>query len=229
MFNATEINSSFRNEHRQSTYERWAASVPASFRFSVKLSQVITHERRLVRVHSVLPPFLDAINALGTKLGALLMQLPPSFEFAPRVAGRFFDRLRKRHAGPVVLEPRHATWFSADAVQILHEYAIGKVAADPPPVESAAIAATWDDATYFRLHGSPCIYYSPYSDTSIKYLAATLTAKSASRTRPVWCIFDNTASGAAAGNALSLVTNLAKTKGSQTIARNKKGGVRPLS
>jgi uncharacterized protein YecE (DUF72 family) len=46
--NAAEINSSFHRPHRRSTYERWAASVPAEFRFSVKLPKTITHERRLV-------------------------------------------------------------------------------------------------------------------------------------------------------------------------------------
>jgi uncharacterized protein YecE (DUF72 family) len=218
VFNATEINSTFRNEHRQSTYGRWAASVPASFRFSVKLPQVITHERRLVRVHTVLPPFLDAISALGTKLGALLMQLPPSFDYTPRVAGRFFERLRKLHAGPVVLEPRHITWFSAAAVEMLNEYAIERVAADPAPVDAAVLAATWSDAPYFRLHGSPRPYYSSYSGASLKRYAASLTAL-ASRTRPAWCIFDNTASGAAAGNALSLLALLAKSNATRTAVR----------
>jgi uncharacterized protein YecE (DUF72 family) len=47
-FNAAEINSSFHRPHRRSTYERWAASVPEDFRFSVKLPKTITHERRLI-------------------------------------------------------------------------------------------------------------------------------------------------------------------------------------
>ena len=34
-FDAVEINSSFYRPHRRATYERWAASVPDAFRFSL--------------------------------------------------------------------------------------------------------------------------------------------------------------------------------------------------
>jgi uncharacterized protein YecE (DUF72 family) len=228
VFNATEINSSFRNEHRQSTYARWAASVPASFRFSVKLPQAITHENRLSRVHKLLPPFIDAVGALENKLGALLMQLPPSFEFSARLTGRFFERLRKMYSGPVVLEPRHLTWFSPKGVAVLNEYSIDRVAADPLPVDEVLIAATWSDAAYFRLHGAPRMYYSAYTSAHLNRLANRLMAATKSGT-PVWCIFDNTASGAAAGNALTLVTKLEKLKSQRRAAPKQKGGSRPLS
>ena len=45
--NAVEINSSFYRPHQPATYARWAASVPESFRFSVKLPKTITHQQRL--------------------------------------------------------------------------------------------------------------------------------------------------------------------------------------
>ncbi|WP_240741042.1 DUF72 domain-containing protein [Deinococcus sp. Arct2-2] len=41
--NAAEINSSFYRPHRQSTYQRWADTVPDAFRFSVKLPRTINH------------------------------------------------------------------------------------------------------------------------------------------------------------------------------------------
>ena len=46
-FNCTEINSSFYRPHMRKTYERWAASTPRNFRFSVKLPKLITQEQRL--------------------------------------------------------------------------------------------------------------------------------------------------------------------------------------
>ncbi|HEY9423039.1 MAG TPA: DUF72 domain-containing protein, partial [Thermoanaerobaculia bacterium] len=46
-FGAVEINSSFHRPHRPATYARWSASVPASFRFSVKVPKTITHGLRL--------------------------------------------------------------------------------------------------------------------------------------------------------------------------------------
>ncbi len=45
--NAVEINSSFYRPHQRKTYERWAQSTPADFRFSVKVPKAITHEARL--------------------------------------------------------------------------------------------------------------------------------------------------------------------------------------
>src|SRR5947209_4980281 len=52
LFKAVEINSCFYRPHRRTTYERWAASVPDTFRFAVKLPKAITHELRLVGAHA---------------------------------------------------------------------------------------------------------------------------------------------------------------------------------
>src|SRR6476661_8928978 len=81
-FNAVEINSSFYRPHRPATYARWAASVPADFRFAVKVPKVATHERRLVDVNDVLDSFLAEATQLGERLGPLLVQLPPSLSFS---------------------------------------------------------------------------------------------------------------------------------------------------
>ena len=75
---ASEINSSFYRPHRLSTYARWARSVPASFRFAVKLPRTVTHERRLVDCDALLAGFLSQVAPLGERLGCLLVQLPPS-------------------------------------------------------------------------------------------------------------------------------------------------------
>lgn len=56
---------------------------------------------------------------------------------------------------------------------------------------------------YCRLHGSPRVYYSAYDAALIDSLALRL--RMATREAgSVWCIFDNTASGAATDNALNL-------------------------
>src|SRR5258708_2979797 len=68
-FNAVEINSSFYRPHRPTTYARWADSVPAGFRFAVKVPREITHERRLVDAAEGLDRFLAEACALGDRLG----------------------------------------------------------------------------------------------------------------------------------------------------------------
>ena len=198
---AVEINSSFYRPHRLETYCRWAGSVGPDFRFAVKLPREITHERRLVEVSSPLLEFAGQIAGLGEKLGVVLIQLPPSLAFDPDAAAPF---LRAAGALPaqLVLEPRHASWF-ADAVDaLLAEHRVARAAADPPPVPEAAVPGGWKGFAYFRLHGSPHIYRSPYQEDAIA--AQARSALRAASTGETWVIYDNTTSGAAAGNALAL-------------------------
>src|SRR6185312_17112458 len=98
------INSSFYRPHRPATYARWAASVPAGFRFAVKVPKEITHTRRLVATAEPLRRFLAEASALGDKIGPLLVQLPPSLAYDSDVAAGFFDALRERFEGSVVCE-----------------------------------------------------------------------------------------------------------------------------
>ena len=219
-FSAVEINSSFIQAHRPETYARWAASVPAGFRFSVKFPKIITHERRLKNVRKMLTPFIDSVSELGDKLGALLLQLPPSFEFNRRLATSFFKLLRTTHMGTVVLEPRHATWFHASALELSKAFGIGYVVADPAPIAGADALEAWTDIAYFRLHGSPRMYFSSYSIEYLDALAARLISVAA-RGIPVWCIFDNTGMGVATGNALDLVHILAAQPKIRGKARRK--------
>jgi uncharacterized protein YecE (DUF72 family) len=193
-FNAVEINSSFYRPHRRSTYERWAAAVPDEFRFAVKVPRTLTHTARLKDV-SLLEAFLQEATGLGGKLGPLLVQLPPSLVFEEGVAGKFFAALRERYAGSVACEPRHASWFGVTAESLLQEFRIARVAADPAPAAGAGRPGGWDGFAYIRWHGSPKIYYSDYSIAQLAELATQLDPGD-------WCIFDNTALGAATPNAL---------------------------
>lgn len=203
VLNAAEINSSFYRSHRASTWARWAASVPPDFRFAVKLPKAITHEHRLVGADDLLDAFLLEIAPLGAKLGCLLVQFPGSFELAPQVVDRFFGLLRARHRGPVVVEPRHAGWFTREAAALLKAHALGRVGADPARVPAAGKPGGAGPIAYWRLHGSPRMYWSPYDDGTLDRVADALREVEP-RVEEAWCIFDNTASGAAAANALAL-------------------------
>jgi uncharacterized protein YecE (DUF72 family) len=201
VFDAAEINSSFHRPHRTSTYQRWAAAVPEVFRFAVKIPKVITHMSRLHDVDLLLDRFLAEVAGLGDKLGPLLVQLPPSLAFVTETAEKFFRDLRARVDTPVACEPRHASWFAPEVDALLNEFRIGRVAADPAPVSDASRPGGWPGLTYFRLHGSPRVYYSAYSDETVEALVAQLAVGSGTGSE-CWCIFDNTAAGAATGNAL---------------------------
>lgn len=202
--NAAEINTSFHRPHRTATYARWAESVPDDFRFAVKLPKAITHQARLVDCEELLVRFAGEVAGLGTKRGPLLVQLPPSFGYPGEAAERFFDTLDDVVGGPAVVEPRHASWYVPEVDAMLAERRIARVVADPPVHEAARMPGGWPGLVYTRLHGAPRVYWSSYDTTQIDALAARIEERDAE----TWTIFDNTASGAALGNALDLSRRL---------------------
>jgi uncharacterized protein YecE (DUF72 family) len=107
----------------------------------------------------------------------------------------------------VVCEPRHGSWFSPAAAQLLHTFQVARVAADPARVPAAAVPGGWPGLVYYRWHGTPEMYVSAYPSAAVEVLAAQVAA--AARTVPTWCIFDNTARGAATMNALELLARQA--------------------
>ena len=227
LFPATEINTSFYRSHQPATYVRWAGSVPAGFRFAVKLPREITHRRKLIDIAEPLDRFLSEIAALGERLGPVLVQLPPSLAYEADVAAAFFDTLRARFDGALVFEPRHPSWFTHEIENILRALRIARVAADPPPVPAAAEPGGWPGLAYWRLHGSPRVYYSDYPADFLDAMAAQLRAAE-QHAAEVWCILDNTASGAACGNALSLMRRVQEGPAAHRRARTSRAKRNPL-
>ncbi|MGA8938983.1 MAG: DUF72 domain-containing protein [Acidobacteriaceae bacterium] len=215
MLNCVEINSSFHRPHMLKTWQRWAASTPAKFRFSVKLPKAITHTAKLRNSGALLQTFFDQVHGLGEKLGPLLVQLPPSLVFDESTAREFFTTLRELHPtsdntphqNHIALEPRHATWFTPAAGRLLRSFAIARVAADPPKGSPAAANPGGSHHLhYYRLHGAPRTYSSDYTEANLTALAQTLRATPPTTT--IWVIFDNTALGHATANALQLINLL---------------------
>ena len=209
---AVEINSSFYKPHQLKTWQRWAASTPAGFRFSVKLPKAISHEARLVGCDDLLDRFLAEISGLGDRLGVLLIQLPPKFEWDAGLFEAFMAALRARSDVTVALEPRHASWFTAEADARLIDLRVARVAADPARVPGAGEPGGWRGLSYYRWHGAPRMYYSAYDTAALQALGGRLDAERR-RGIPIWCIFDNTAASAALGNALALQALTGKTPG----------------
>ncbi|OOG52326.1 DUF72 domain-containing protein [Rhodanobacter sp. C03] len=207
VFNGVEINSSFYRSHQPATYARWASSVPGDFRFAVKMPRTISHQARLFECSTTLHAFLSEVHQLGSKLGCLLLQLPPGLAYTASVALPFFEMLRRLHLGPVACEPRHVSWFAHAVDRQLIDHDISRVAADPAPLPRAAVPAGDPALQYLRLHGSPRIYYDSYPEATLHRISLKLR-RPASHTAQRWCIFDNTALGHATSNALDMLDYL---------------------
>ena len=176
-FPGVEINSSFHRPHRASTWARWAESVPASFRFAVKMPKAISHERRLAGCADLVAAFLDEVGPLGDKLGVLLLQLPPKLAFDAKLAEAFLEPLAAQAGARLACEPRHPSWFEAPAGGLLGRLGVARVAADPAVAPAAARPGGWRGLSYWRLHGSPAMYRSSYDEARLDAYARLIGAE----------------------------------------------------
>jgi uncharacterized protein YecE (DUF72 family) len=232
--NAVEMNGSFYSLQRPSTYRRIAEETPDDFAVAVKGGRYISHFKRLAGAETALANFLaSGVLALGPKLGPILWQLPADLAFDDdRVAG-FLDGLPRTTSAAVevaarhddklsgdrvlletdtdrpvrhVLEPRHPSFGSGAALELLREQEVGLVVSDSPgawPLFEHRTA----DIMYVRLHGHTELYASGYSPRSFDrwaekargWLAAGLD---------VHVYFDNDARGRAPHDAVALLERL---------------------
>jgi uncharacterized protein YecE (DUF72 family) len=191
-FNSIEINGSFYSLQRPDTYRRWYEETPPDFRFAIKGSRFITHNKKLGDVDAAMANFFaSGILRLEEKLGPVLWQLSPALKFNQERVARFFSLLPRdteeaallgrRHdhrvegrswteAGrkrPIrhVIEPRHVSFFTEPFARLCRRHGIAIVFSD---------SASWpwtEEVTagivYLRLHGSHETYASRYSDEQL--------------------------------------------------------------
>ncbi|MEO5596463.1 MAG: DUF72 domain-containing protein [Lysobacteraceae bacterium] len=198
-----EINSSFYRSHQRKTYSRWAEEVPDDFRFSVKLPKSITHQARLRDADALIAAFAEEVGGLGARLGGVLIQLPPSLAFDADLGAAFLSAMRLHIGCPLALEPRHPSWFVPAVEWLWRDYAVARVAADPPRFAGAATSGGGGTWRYWRWHGSPRIYWSAYDEAALSELADVLCV-TANAGQQAWCILDNTVMGHATTDALRL-------------------------
>jgi len=145
---AVEINNTFYRLPKTSVVEGWADQVPAGFRFALKASRRITHQKRLVEAESETEYLLRVTSTLGAKLGALLFQMPPYLrKDAPRLAAY----LELLPAGTrAALEFRHGSWADAEVRDLLRarDCALVVVESDDQPDAELVATAGWG---YLRL------------------------------------------------------------------------------
>jgi uncharacterized protein YecE (DUF72 family) len=137
-------------------------ATPENFQFSVKVPETITHEKRLdIRRGAMtdFEEFLDKISPLKTsnKLGAILIQLPPSFTVNDfKNIEVFLARLPNSSSYDYAVEFRHPSWKTEGPWEMLKQYNIAAVITDSPPKENlhflSDIVITADHS-FVRLHG----------------------------------------------------------------------------
>ena len=147
-FRSVEINNTFYRMPTVSLLESWAGEVPDDFRFVLKASQRITHQRRLVDADEDVGYLLDVAAALKQRLGALLFQLPPNLKKdAPRLDA-FLALLPPQFRA--AFEFRHPSWFDDEVFALLHDHQAALCIAEAEDDLEVPVVATADWG-YLRL------------------------------------------------------------------------------
>ena len=160
-FETVEINSTYYHMPRENVCASWRQRTPADFCFVLKLNRFITHRKRLAGCRELLESFLSAAGALGDKLGALLVQLPPRLPAEPGRLEAFLKICSPRHRWAV--EFRDPSWLCEEVYAVLRSYGVALVIHDQIKDHPHEVTA---DFVYLRYHG-PRGGASSYSAASL--------------------------------------------------------------
>jgi uncharacterized protein YecE (DUF72 family) len=160
-FHTVEVDSTFYACPSPRTVANWAARTPEDFIFSVKVPQVITHEKVLVDCDANFHEFLNTMNLLGQKLGPMVFQFPIFSRSAFRDRHEFLDSLvpflgKLPRSHRFAIEIRNRTWLDAELANLLRDHGIALVLQDrswmpsPADLKFDPITADW---TYIRWLG----------------------------------------------------------------------------
>ncbi|MBB5981638.1 DUF72 domain-containing protein [Kribbella solani] len=191
--NSIELNGSFYALQRPASYQRWHDETPDGFVFSVKGPRFVTHVKRLADVDAPLANFFaSGVFALGNKLGPVLWQLPPNFQYDADRCAAFFEQLPRtttaaaevakghdeRMEGRALLEcavdiplryaieVRHDSFKTTGFLELARAHDVAVVCADSAGKWPMFDAVTADFA-YVRLHGADELYVSGYDGKSL--------------------------------------------------------------
>ncbi|HRH37496.1 MAG TPA: DUF72 domain-containing protein [Flavobacteriales bacterium] len=110
-FNAIELNATFYRFFPPQQFTTWAKKVPDGFLFFPKVTQDISHWKRLNEVTALVEGYAHAVRHLEDRLGAVFLQMHENF--APKDSARIAPFLQEWPKDiPLALEFRHTDWYN---------------------------------------------------------------------------------------------------------------------
>lgn len=204
LFDTVELNNSFYHLPKPAALATWRDSTPANFCFSAKGSRFLTHMKKLKDAEVGLARFLESVEILEAKLGPILFQLPPQWEWNQDRLESFLQILPRYHR--YAFEFRNPTWFQPAVYRLLASYDAAHCAYHLAGFESPLEVTA--DFAYVRLHGPGGKYQGSYSEAAL--VGWSIRIREWTRQlKAVYVYFDNDDSGYAAANALRLKALLA--------------------
>ncbi|MEZ2339391.1 DUF72 domain-containing protein [Mucilaginibacter sp. RCC_168] len=200
-FKTLELNVTFYRFPQLSFLQNWYAKSPADFRFAVKAPRAITHYKKFNDTTELITSFYDTINqGLQEKLGPVLFQLPPSFIYDDEKLDRIINSLNPTFKN--VLELRHVSWWNDSVYQKLAKHNITFCGMSHPSLPDDVIQNT--PVIYYRFHGVPILYRSPYSKDFLKKIIDIV--KQNPNTQEGWFYFNNDFDATGVDNANDMIS-----------------------
>ena len=197
-FSTVEVNTTFYHLPLGTTVQKWNKQVSPEFKFSIKASRYITHQKRLKDCHESLALFFHSLEALKSKVDVILFQLPPTLRFDLERLSQFLVNLHDDYR--YVFEFRHPSWFIDETYALLKKNKIALCITDLNGKLSPEVITS--DITYIRLHGPHKAYQGSYGSRKLKTWKKKI--ENWSTTVSVYCYFDNDEKGYAIEDAKSL-------------------------
>jgi uncharacterized protein YecE (DUF72 family) len=200
-FATVEVNSTFYHWPRDATFAGWRRRLPEGFLMTVKAPRGLTHGARLYSPEVWLARIERGVRELGEKLGVLLVQLAPQFEYDHARLAYFLGKLPRWLK--TAIEFRHPSWHREEVFGLLEAhgaaYCIMSGAGLPCILRLTAPFA------YIRLHGPDHhgLYAGSYSDADLHWWAERIREFDRMG-RDVFAYFNNDMCGYAVYNADTL-------------------------
>ena len=196
-FKTYELNATFYRFPTLKSLQSWYAKAPKDFVFGVKAPKIITHIKKFVNCQQEINDFYSICNeGLRDKLGCILFQLPPSFDYTPQRLELIISYMNSEFNN--VIEFRNQSWWTEQVYSALSEKGITFCNVSYPLLPEVLIKTK--NIGYIRLHGKPDLFYSDYTEEQLQQL---WTEVENSKFEQVFIYFNNTASKAGILNALT--------------------------
>ena len=203
-FRVVELNNAFYRLPERATFEQWRERTPADFRMAVKMSRYLTHIKRLKEPAEPVQRFLSRADALGAKLGPVLIQLPPTLKADLRALDETLSLFPPDV--PVAVEPRHDSWWTDEVRDLLKRHGAALSWADRG---SRPLTPLWETTgfVYLRMHEGGAKPWPRYGRSALASWLDRLP-----RDRDAWVFFNNDPGGAAVVDAAAMA-RMARRRG----------------
>jgi uncharacterized protein YecE (DUF72 family) len=223
VFNTVEIDSTFYRYPSRGTVMGWTRYSPEGFVFTAKLPKLITHEKKLDMAQGIqkdLETFIELLEPLwlSGKLGCLLIQLPPKYDYKPKQLEEFL-RILPNHV-KFAVEFRDLSWMREETWALLQKYGVAYAIVDEPLLPSDVHFTA--NLAYFRWHGKglrPWYDYR-YGRKELERWVPEVK-KAADNVKTVLGYFNNHYHGYAVENCLQVLEMLSVLTPEQAEAKNR--------